>query len=352
MKKIFILLLIVLQFVSVTLAQTVRPIKDDVGFCWNPEQMDLFIDWLDDNAKEKNFSSENLVAAISPHDDYLYAGKIYYPLYKLIKAKEIVVFGLMHSTVRVELGNPKDVIFLDEFDQWSGAYSNIKISPLREFIKQKFDSGKFVVSNKAHSMEHSIEALIPLIQHYNKEAKITPIIIPAISFDKMNSYSSSLASIIQEYIQKNNYKLGKDIFFLFSNDANHYGEDFKNFPYGLDMKAHTVATENDKRIVNENLVGEISGDKIKKLTQEIWPDSTGQRKIPIWCGRYPIVFGMLTVQKIVKDLEKKSFSGTLFKYSDTLTEKVLPINGTSMGLTAVFSPKHWVGFFTLGFYMK
>jgi len=61
-------------------------------------------------------------------------------------------------------------------------------------------------------------------------------------------------------------------------------------------------------------------------------------------------------QKLARMLELEDieilrpFSGKLFKYSDSLTEKVLPIQNTSMGLTAVFSPQHWCGWFTLGLY--
>jgi hypothetical protein len=31
---------------------------------------------------------------------------------------------------------------------------------------------------------------------------------------------------------------------------------------------------------------------------------------------------------------------------------VLPVKGTSMGITAPYSLKHWVGFLSAGFYME
>jgi MEMO1 family protein len=328
--------------------QSIRPIRDDIGFCWNAEEMDRFVKWLDNNAEQKIYDSENLIAAISVHDDYLYAGKVYYPLFKQIHAKEVVIFGVTHGSVRKEMGSLKNVVILDEFDGWRGPYSNVKISPLREEIKSQLNKEDYLVSNKAHSIEHSIEALIPFLQHYNRDTKITPIMVTQMPLAKMEELSAVLSKIIFDYMKEHNLRLGKDIFILISNDANHYGEDFSNSPYGLDLKAHKTAIDNDRRIISVNLIGELDSQRIKKVPMEIWPDSTNQKPIPIWCGRYPIVLGLLTINKLVSELTGKSITGTLLKYSDSLTEKVIPFENTSMGLTAVFSPKHWCGWFTLG----
>jgi AmmeMemoRadiSam system protein B len=354
MKRIkFLLYIIILHSSFYTLhSQNVRPIKDDIGFCWNAEEMNNFISFLSkEDGGRSNQESKNLVAAISVHDDYLYAGKVYYPLYKNIKTKEVVIFGVTHGSVRKEMGSLTNVLILDEFDQWRGPYKNVEISPLREIIKSKLLKEDFIVSNKAHSIEHSIEALIPFLQHYNRDLKITPIMVTQMPFEKMDELSKRLTHIISEYIRINKLELGKDIFFLISNDANHYGEDFNNSPYGLDANAHNLATENDKRIIKQNLEGKINSGSIKKLATEIWPDSTNKKPIPIWCGRYPITFGLLTITKILNEFSMGGLNGNLFKYSDTFTEKVLPVKNTSMGLTAVFSYKHWCGWFTAGFYM-
>ena len=86
-KFYFVLLFIFLlfQIFSITMAQSIRPIRDNVGFCWQQDEMNMLMKYLSSHAdKTVNFLSANLVAAISPHDDYLYAGSVYYPLYKLI----------------------------------------------------------------------------------------------------------------------------------------------------------------------------------------------------------------------------------------------------------------------------
>ena len=348
---IFFLFLSILMSRGMVLSQTIRPIRDNVGYCWQQNQVDKFIEWLDENCPEDNLESKDLVAGISPHDDYLYAGRIYYQLYKLIHTKEVVIFGVTHSTVRKAMNDPKNVLIFDKFDKWQGPYSKVGISPLREIIKQRSDPQYYMVSNKAQSIEHSIEGLLPILQHYNRNVKITPIMVTEMPFERMDSLSTMLADIISSYINENNLKPGKDIFFLISNDANHYGEDFNNQPYGHDENAHTLAIENDIRIANEAFNGLVTRDKIKEFSNELWPEAGVNRNCPLWCGRYPIVLGLLTINKIVSQLGKK-LSGKVFKYSDTWTDGVLPVKGTGMGITAPYSLKHWVGFLSAGFYIK
>jgi AmmeMemoRadiSam system protein B len=246
-----------------------------------------------------------------------------------------------HGTVRREIGDPKNKIILDAFDEWYAPYGNIKPSSLRQFIRQRLDTSMFLVSNKAQQLEHSIEALLPFVQHYNPGIRITPIMVTAMSFERMDSIGNALAPIIEDYIRSNNLTLGKDIAFLCSSDANHYGRDFNNLPFGEDETAHAKGTQQDVRVATSYLMGAVSPDKIKSLTQEL--------QSILWCGKYSVSFGMLASMKIVRDITRKDLAGTLYRYSDTYSEGVLPIHNTGMGVTAVFSLQHWVGFFSAGY---
>lgn len=354
MRKIFFTLIAVIICSSMTISfsQSIRPIRDNVGFCWNADEMNSFIKYLSKTADSQKFPADNLIAGISVHDDYLYAGKVYYPLYKLIKTKEVVIFGVTHGTVRQALGSMSKVLIMDEFDKWRGPYGYVEISPLREIIKSKLPKDEFIVSNKAQTIEHSIEALIPFLQYFNRDIKITPIMVTPMTSGRMDSVSANLAKIISDYIISKNLKPGKDIFFLISTDANHYGEDFDNSPYGMDAAAHKIGTDNDKRILHTYLDGMIGPMQIKSLTNELWPSEDKSRITPLWCGRYPVPFGLLTISNVVNDLKLGTLHGKVFKYSDTFTEKVLPFKNSGMGITAVFSYKHWCGWFTEGIYLK
>jgi len=289
-----------------------------------------------------------LIGGISPHDDYLYAGSVYYPLFKNLRAKEFVIFGLTHGSVRREMNNPQDVLILDEFDRWQGPYGPVAPAPLREVLKRGLSKSDFLVSNRAQTLEHSIEALIPYLQYYNREASITPIMVSSMELPRMEELSDRLAELLATYIAERKLKLGEEIAFLISTDANHYGADFNNTPFGDDEAAHRKASENDRRIAASYLNGVFSRETIYRLSDEIRWDSTGRSGRPLWCGRYPVSFGLLSVSKTLEKLHAGRLSGVLLKYSDTWTGKVLPFQSSHMGLTAPFSLKHWVGFFSAG----
>jgi len=350
-----ITLLISLIFISIfngkIMSQEIRPVRDNVGFCWRPDEVNTLMKYLNEH-DNSSFPAENLVAAISPHDDYLYAGRVYEPLYKLIKTKEVVVFGVTHGTVRKAMNDPQNILILDDYDLWKGPYKNVEPSPLREKIKTELDTSYYTVSNKAQAVEHSIEALIPFLQYYNRDIKITPIMITHMPLNRIEEISSRLTDIIVDYMKTNNLELGKDIFFLISNDAHHYGKDFDNDKFGEDLEAHETAIGLDRKIAGESFNGDISKERIKNITETIWETENNKDICLLWCGRYPIVFGLTTVSNITNKLGVGNLNGKVFKYSDTFSEKVLPVKGTTLGTTAPFSLKHWCGFLSAGFYIK
>jgi AmmeMemoRadiSam system protein B len=332
--------------------QEVRPTRDSIGFCWKADEMTTFMNYLEEHADPVPEAAGKLVAAISVHDDYLYAGKVYYPLYRMIRAKEVVIFGVTHGSVTSELGPLSNAVILDEYDRWRGPYGDVAVSPLRSFIRKGLPPEYVMINNRAHAIEHSIEALVPFLQYYDRDVTITPIMVTRMPLERMQDLSRRLAAIFAGYIAEHHLEVGRDIIFLISNDADHYGPDFKNAPYGTDARAHELATANDRRIISSCLCGDISEANIETLTSEIWPDSTSRKPIPVWCGRYPMTLGLLTVSQLMHDLGKGPISGSLFRYSDTFTEGVLPVKGTSMGLTAVFSYRHWCAWFTEGFFLN
>jgi MEMO1 family protein len=337
------LIIILSIFFCDSYTQTIRPIRDDVGYCWKYKEMQRFIHYLD-NSLEMDSCNNALVGGISPHDDYLYAGHVYYPLYEGLKTKEAIIFGVTHASVRKEIGDPKNVIILDNFKEWLGLDRHVQISPLREFIKSKLDSCYFIVSNKAHELEHSVEAQIPFLCYDNPEIKITPIMVTSMSFERMDSLAERLSQIIVAYITQNKLSLGKDIIFLISSDANHYGNDFNNTPFGEDEAAHEKGKKEDVEIGKNFLVGDISTEKIYKFTDVA--------KNIFWCGKFSIPFGLLTMKKTIKQMTQAEVEGKNLKYSDSYSEGVIPIKETGMGTTAPFSLKHWVGYLSVGYYLR
>ena len=347
MKKITLILL-TLSLFFLSPAENIRPVRDDIGYCWNGRQLDRLMDYL----KTADTVSP-LVAGISPHDDYLYAGRAYYPLFKNITAPEVVIFGVTHGTVRRKIGDPQDKIIFDNYGYWHGPYKKVKVSKLREYLKKNLDPDLYITSDEAHRLEHSIEGMIPFLQYFNRDVTITPVMVTGMPFETMETMAAKLAAVMISYIKENHLKLGKDIFFLISADANHYGKDFDNTVYGEDQRAHELGTARDKKIAHSFLSGTMTTKKIKGLTAELWGKTYRDFKDTVWCGKYSIPFGMLTVMNLVKELEKgKQLKGKILLYSDTYTEGVIPLKKPGFGITAPFSLKHWVGFFSAGFSLE
>jgi AmmeMemoRadiSam system protein B len=348
MKKILFF-----AFFSLTLlasGQEKRPVKDDVGYCWQRPQMQRLLGYLA-AVEKQDFPVRNLVAGIAPHDDYLYAGRVYYPLYRKLRTREAVIFGVTHGTVRKEIGDPQNILLLDEYSSWSGLDREVAISPLRQWLKEHLPKEDYAVSNQAHALEHSIEAQVPFLQYDNPDIKITPIMVTAMPWERMNELAERLATTLAAYIKENKLQPGRDIFFLISADANHYGQDFSNVPFGDDEKAHALGTEQDRRFAQAAFSGPLRGDKIHDLTKELWGATYKDYRNTYWCGKYDIPFGLLTVSKTLQKAYGRGLKGRIFRYADTFSDGVIPLKKTGLGITAPFSLKHWVGFLSAGFYL-
>lgn len=333
-------------------ADDVRPVRDKVGFCWDAGGFNRFMEFIAGKKIPVPGDLPSLIAGVSPHDDYLYAGNTYYPLFQKISAGEIVVFGVTHSTVRKKFKDPHNIIILDSFSRWRGPYGPVEISPLRAYLKKNLDSQYVITNNEAHRMEHSIEAMIPFLQYSNRKVRITPIMVTGMPFDTMQTVSGKLAAVVAGYIKENKLTLGKDIFFLISADANHYGKDFSNTVFGDGKQAHQKGTAYDRQLTTDYLEGAILTKKIRTLTEKLWGKHFTGYGDTLWCGKFSIPFGLLTVSHIVNKLGmKKDLKGKIFDYSDTYSQGVMPLKGTGMGITAPFSLEHWVGFFSAGFYL-
>lgn len=347
MKKV---LLIFAVGTFILCGQEARPVKDTVGYCWQRTQMRRLLNYLA-MAGKKNFPVGGMVAGIAPHDDYLYAGRVYYPLYKKLRTREAVIFGVTHGTVRQEIGDPQNILILDAYPSWSGLGTEVPISPLREWITQHLPKEDYMVSNQAHALEHSIEAQIPFLQYNNPDIKITPIMVTAMPWERMSELAERLSTVLAAYIKENKLQPGKDIFFLISADANHYGRDFNNIPFGEDEQAHRRGTEHDRHIAQAAFSGPLGEDKIRNLTRELWGATYLDYRDTYWCGKYNIPFGLLAIHKAMQKTLGRGLKGKVFRYSDTGSDGVIPLKGAGLGITAPFSLKHWVGFFSAGFYL-
>jgi hypothetical protein len=164
--------------------------------------------------------------------------------------------------------------------------------------------------------------------------------------------AGKLADVVAGYMKEKGLKAGRDIAFLISSDGNHYGVDFNNSPFGECEQAWLKARALDQRLIRDYLTGVMEKGKVEGLTKELWGKTYLDYRNTYWCGKYSVPFGLLAIQKILSLTAKAKISGMLFRYSDTYSEGVLPLNKTGMGITAPFSLRHWVSWCSIGYYLN
>jgi MEMO1 family protein len=317
----------------------VRDVRDSVGFCWEANAMARFIKRLD--SIQPPGAVRPIVAAISPHDDYLYAGRLYHQLFSALRTKEAVIFGVTHGTVRKQIGDPTGILIMDSWRQWTAPGMWLSLSPLWSAIRGRLDKKLFLVNTQAQDLEHSIEALVPFLTHYNPDLRITPVMVTAMPFDRMQAVADTLSGIIANYIRDKGLVLGRDIVILISSDANHYGRDFNNTPFGETAEAHRRGTAQDREIAGLLTGGELTDEKIQAF-------NTRMEKV-MWCGKFSVPLGLLTAARVARKVTGHGLRGNLLRYSDTYTEGTLLPGNSGMGTTAPASLQHWVGFAAIEF---
>jgi AmmeMemoRadiSam system protein B len=352
-------LIILVLLVSGKPAEKVRKPVDLVGFPTQAWQMDSVMNrifniqgqkildsWKRNNIKK--FTPWKL--AICPHDDYTYAGWLYPAVLRNVKATTVILIGVAHKAKKFGL---EDKMVFDSYDQWAGPYGPMKVSILREKIMNQLPLSTYVVHDSLQQTEHSLEALIPVLQYYNRKIEILPILIPYISFSKMDALAGSLSLAIMKVIQELNLGWNKDVAIIISNDAVHYGdEDWggQNYaPYGCDSSGYKQALAHEYEIINNCLLGGITKSKLRQFTEYTVQDTNFRSYKWTWCGRYSVPFGLLTAFYLEQNLRSNPLKGILLGYSNSIMEPAIPVEDLKMGKTAIASLHHWVGYAAIGY---
>ncbi|HAF31276.1 MAG TPA: AmmeMemoRadiSam system protein B [Bacteroidales bacterium] len=321
--------------------QNIRQVIDTIGFAKYDWQMDSIM-------KRLNISKtydKTWRIAISPHDDYTYVGDLYPNTLHGLKAKTVVLFGVAHKARNFNLENK---IIFDSYDSWSAPYGNVKVSYIRNEMISKLPDSLHVIHDEMQSIEHSLEALIPFLQYNNRDLEIIPVLVPYMTYEKMQQIANSFSEALAEIIVDNNLKWGEDIAILISTDAVHYGDDDwgdKNYaPYGTDSIGLLQARNHELEIINNCLVGNITNEKIKQFVNYTVQDLDYKEYKWTWCGRYSVPFGLLTAEKLNKELNGNQLNGIFVRYSTSIDHPYLKVDDLGMGTTAPATNNHWVGY--------
>lgn len=329
---------------------------DTVGFAHLGWQMDSVMNRIDRNffmeIKETGLAGTLAwKAAICPHDDYAYASWLYPALLGRIKAPTIIIFGVAHKAKQMNLENR---LVFDSFDAWQSPYGPVKISPLREEIIQRITPDFYTVSDSMQRIEHSVEAMIPFLQYFNKNVEVVSILVPSMKFGRMEEISNNLSSAIFTVMKKRRLSLGKDLAILITTDAVHYGNEEwggRDYaPFGTDSTGYRRARELENEILMNCFSGALTDEKIRKFYDyTLNPEDYHEYKWT-WCGRYCIPLGLKTVEKLQKLSAASTLTARPVGYMTSIDHAELPVEDLRMGKTAIATSGHWVGYAAAGYY--
>jgi AmmeMemoRadiSam system protein B len=324
----------------------VRQIVDTIGFAQYDWQMDSIMNRVEISGD----SDKKWRVVITPHDDYAYVGNLYPEALNGIKAKTIILFGVAHKARNYDLENK---IIFDSYDEWSAPYGNVKVSDIRNDLISNLPDSLILVHDEMQDVEHSLEAIIPFLQYNNRDLEIIPILVPYMSFEKMQEMSLSLSNSLSGIMDERNLNWGDDIAIVISTDAVHYGdEDWggKNYaPYGTDSIGLINARNHEMEIINNCLVNELSIEKVQSFVNYTVQELNYKEYKWTWCGRYSVPLGLLTAYELDKIRNEMGLSGSFVGYSNSIDHPVLKVDDLKMGITAPANNRHWVGYPAVGY---
>ena len=327
---------------------------DTVGFAQYNWQMDSVVARINRMfGNELNAIPDKDIAVktvISPHDDYSYVGWLYPAVLQHVKAKTIILIGVAHKARLLHL---QDQIIFDAFDAWKEPYGDVKCSPLREEIIRTLPEGTYQVNDSMQKIEHSVEALLPFLQYYNRNIEIVSILVPYMSYDRMEEIAKPLAKAIFRITKEKGWQWGKDYAIAISTDAVHYGdEDWggKNFAYyGTDSSGYRQALAHEQEIIS-TLTGVLTPKKVKAFTEYTVDEENYKTYKWTWCGRYSVPFGLLTSYYLNELQDNRPLTGEYVGYANSIDHPHVPVDDLVMGVTAPANRHHWVGYAGMVYY--
>ena len=324
----------------------VRQLVDTVGFAQYPWQMNAFMDRLDESDwKDERKYSWRL--AICPHDDYTYVGSVYPRILSKVTAPRIILIGVAHRAAQMKT---EDRLVFDTYTHWKGPWSDVPVSPARDGIYDLLKNDFAIINDTLSGVEHSLEALIPFLQYFNRNVEIIPVLVPAMRPARMNECGKALAEAIQKVTGKLGWEWGDDYAVIVTTDAVHYGnEDWGGADrayFRCDDFGNNRAIRYEHEIMNDCLLGEVVPEKIEKFSiYTLNPENFREYKWT-WCGRYSVPLGMYTGFYLNNS---EPMEGEFISYSTSITRFHIPVDDLAMGRTAIATRCHWVGYAAIGY---
>jgi MEMO1 family protein len=319
--------------------------QDAVGYASRPDQMAKVWDLAAAPPPPERLGdlpSPGVAGILCPHDDYLYAGRVYRQVIPLVTAKRVILVGVFHKYRKFGV---HDLLVFDPYRAWRTPDGEVRVSDLRRELLAALPKEDWLQDAAMHDSEHSLEALVNWIAHAHPGLEIVPIIVPAASFPRLQELSDHLGSALASVVKSHGWRLGRDVAVAISSDAVHYGPDFKYTPYGEGgVEAYVKATDQDRSLLRGVLAGPVSAEKIRRAYETfVNPDDPNQYRLT-WCGRFAVPLGMLFLESTARSLGFKGVDVRPVAYGTSVGTPELPVRELGMGSTAPANLYHFVGY--------
>lgn len=289
------------------------------------------------------------VAAICPHDDYVYAGQIYVDALKNLRAKTVILVGVCHRARPLGL---KDKLIFDTFKRWRGPYGPIPVSPLREEIQKRLPKDAWLASDEAQGVEWLVEGILPWLQYYNRDLEIVSILVPHMDWARTDALAKELGKVLADLVKEKNLRLGEDVAFVMSSDATHYGDQWDDWayaPFGCGVDGYVKAQAQDEILVREYLDGALERGRVQRLAESLVDQKDVSRYKVTWCGRFSVTMGLDTLSYLSENLGRPPLTGVNSGYGTSIGLGFLPFENLGLSATAHQNLHHWVSYVAEGY---
>lgn len=349
--------LILLGGFSAARGEEVRAPVDSVGYALRPGQIERVValsDSLEAGLLARNeqlAGNGRLIGAIAPHDDHLYAGRVYVHAMRRVDAPLAVLVGVCHAGRRKGI---EGKLIFDTHAAWAGPYGDCPVSALRDEVVRSLPPDLVMVSDGLHGDEHSLEAFIPFLQHYRRDIEILPVLVTRMPGDLMGRASRLFAAALHEACASRGWRLGEDVVLLVSADCVHYGDegwgDSGYAPFGVGEEGYRLGVEQDLGIAAECLTGPITDESVARFRGRVERDDLEWPYEVTWCGVYSIPFGIGALAAMTELEGRPRPTGHLLRYGTSLDPGRLPGEIEGLGVTNISTLRHWVGHASIGYW--
>ena len=366
MRRILLALMIIAAFSPAASAGTgtkgtVREPADTIGYATTAGQVERVLA-LSDSLIEAgalpfvlpsaSSGVGEMIGAIVPHDDYIYAGPYYAMTVGRVEADLVVLFGVAHRARKIGL---EGKLIFDDFSGWRGPYGVTPVSPLRERVIERLPGDIVLVDGAFHASEHSLEAFIPFLQHYGgMDVEILPVLVTRFAGDSFAAAVGEMTRALAAVLDEEGLELGTGAVVMISADCVHYGDEEWGSggyaPFGTGREGYEKATAQDIEIARTTLEGPLSAGKIASFRERIERDDLEWPYKVTWCGVYSIPFGLSVLDGLAAAQGRPAPCGHILGYGTSLEPGALPVEETGLGATNIATERHWVGYLGMGYW--